>query len=84
MADIDNIIEARDKKSALDEGHERRQVEAAQRYMVKEDAVIGFLCSGWCQAALPHRALPAPSSGSQISGELEYPTRVPGITPASH
>ena len=37
---------------------DRRTVEAAAAYMADEDTGIGFLYSGWCQAALPHRRLP--------------------------
>jgi hypothetical protein len=37
---------------------DRPVVEAAAAYMADEDTGIGFLYSGWCQAALPHRKLP--------------------------
>ncbi|MFL5284848.1 MAG: replication protein RepA [Rhodopila sp.] len=36
---------------------DRRAVEAAAAYLADEDTGIGFLYSGWCQAALPHRKL---------------------------
>ena len=36
---------------------DRRAVEAAIAYMSEEDGGIGFLYSGWCQAALPHKRL---------------------------
>nr|WP_264185830.1 replication protein RepA [Roseicella aerolata] len=36
---------------------DRRAVEAAIAYMSDEEAGIGFLYSGWCQAALPHKRL---------------------------
>lgn len=36
---------------------ERRAIEAALHYMADEDTGVGFLYSGWCQAALPHRRL---------------------------
>ena len=47
---------------------DRQVVEAAAAYMADEDAGIGFLYSGWCQAALPHRRL-ANDQGWQIDGE---------------
>ena len=37
---------------------ERGLVEAASAYMADEEGGIGYLYSGWCQAALPHRRLP--------------------------
>jgi Plasmid encoded RepA protein len=37
---------------------DRREVEAAAAYLGDEENGIGFLYSGWCQAALPHRRLP--------------------------
>ena len=43
-------------KAAETEG-DRRAVEAAISYMSDEEAGIGFLYSGWCQAALPHKKL---------------------------
>lgn len=64
----------------------RPEVEAASAYMADEDAGIGFLYSGWCQAALPHRRLPDDQTW-QIEGEritllVEPGTRpVPGGTP---
>lgn len=37
---------------------ERRALEAAYDFMTNDDNSIGFLFSGWCQTALPHRKLP--------------------------
>jgi hypothetical protein len=37
---------------------DRRAIEVALHYMADEEAGVGFLYSGWCQAALPHRKLP--------------------------
>ena len=36
---------------------ERRALEAASGYLSNEDSAIGFLFSGWCQTALPHKRL---------------------------
>lgn len=37
---------------------ERKVLEAAHGYMADESGAVGFLFSGWCQTALPHRKLP--------------------------
>jgi len=58
MGTIHDLIEHRGKQGALLLEPDRRTVEAASAYMADEDAGIGFLYSGWCQAALPHRRLP--------------------------
>ena len=46
------------KDEALKAEHDRRVVEAAAAYLSAEENEIGFLYSGWAQAALPHRRLP--------------------------
>jgi Plasmid encoded RepA protein len=46
------------KEEALKSDHDRRVIEAAAGYLASEDHEIGFLYSGWAQAALPHRRLP--------------------------
>src|SRR6476469_301589 len=58
MGTIHDLIELRGKQGALQLEPDRRSVEAAAAYMADEDNGIGFLYSGWCQAALPHRRLP--------------------------
>ncbi|MBN8907284.1 MAG: plasmid replication initiator, partial [Rhodospirillales bacterium] len=64
-----DLIEARGKQEALRLlGDERSAVEVAAAYMADEDPGIGFLYSGWCQAALPHRRLPS-EQARQISSE---------------
>jgi hypothetical protein len=57
MGTLHDLIELRGKQVALQLEPDRRTVEAAA-YMADEDTGIGFLYSGWCQAALPHRRLP--------------------------
>lgn len=37
---------------------ERKTLEAAYDFLADEDSGVGFLFSGWCQTALPHRRLP--------------------------
>ena len=60
MAAVHAYIENFGNKVALasaDTDADRRAVEAAIQYMGDEDVGIGFLYSGWCQAALPHKKL---------------------------
>ncbi len=76
-----DIIEARGKRSALLETDlDRSIVEAAARYMSDEDNGIGFLYSGWCQAALPHKRLP---DGAHWQTKTERVTLAvePGLQP---
>jgi hypothetical protein len=58
MGIVHDLIEQGGKQAALLAVADRREVEAAASYMADEEAGIGFLYSGWCQAALPHRRLP--------------------------
>ena len=69
MGEVHDLIERNGKKAALTIAEfDRQVVEAAAAYMADEDAGIGFLYSGWCQAALPHRKLPD-SEGWQVRNE---------------
>ena len=59
MGTVHRLIIAEGKQAALQEGlFERTEVEAASSYLSDEDPAIGFLYSGFCQAALPHKRLP--------------------------
>ncbi|WP_342453014.1 replication protein RepA [Pararoseomonas indoligenes] len=51
------LIEAQGKAGALAADIDRRVVEAATAYMADEDSNVGFIYSGWTQAALPHKRL---------------------------
>ena len=51
--------------------------------MADEDAGIGFLYSGWCQAALPHARL-ANDKGWQIDGERVRLIVEPGMRGGAH
>ncbi len=57
MGAVHQLIESKGKRAALEAGLDRREVEAAAAYLADDDNAIGFLYSGWCQAALPHRRL---------------------------
>ena len=78
MGTVHDILEAKGKQQALLSGLDRREIEAAAAYMADEDAGIGFLYSGWCQAALPHRRL-ADNQGWQVSGERVVLIVEPGM-----
>jgi hypothetical protein len=82
MGTLHQIIEARGKHAALDTSFDRSVVEAAATYMADEDGGIGFLYSGWCQAALPHRKLPD-AQGWQIAGERVTLVVEPGMRPTA-
>ena len=58
MGSVHDILEAKGRQAALQLDFDRQVVEAAASYMADEDGGIGFLYSGWCQGALPHRRLP--------------------------
>jgi hypothetical protein len=58
MGELHEILERDGKQIALRNGENRPLIEAAATYMADENPGIGFLFSGWCQAALPHRKLP--------------------------
>jgi Plasmid encoded RepA protein len=60
MGTVHRLIEEHGRQGALrmaPTNGDRRAIEAAIQYMADEDAGIGFLYSGWCQAALPHKML---------------------------
>lgn len=60
MSTVHRLIEEQGGRVALTTAEtdaDRRAVEAALTYMADEEMGIGFLYSGWCQAALPHKKL---------------------------
>jgi hypothetical protein len=68
MGVVHDILQARGRQAALQLDFGREVVEAATAYMSDEDNGTGFLYSGWCQAALPHRRLPD-NKGWQVDGD---------------
>jgi len=68
MGTVHDLLEAKGRQATLQLDFDRRVVEAAASYMADEDGGIGFLYSGWCQAALPHRRLPD-SKGWQVAAD---------------
>jgi hypothetical protein len=80
MGTVHDILTARGKQGALALDLGREVIEAAAAYMGDEDGGIGFLYSGWCQAALPHKRLPD-HIGWQIEGERLVLVVEPGMRP---
>src|SRR3954469_3356319 len=78
MGTVHDFLETKGKQQALLSGLDRREIEAAATYMADEDSGIGFLYSGWCQAALPHRRLPN-DQGWQIDSERVRLVVQPGM-----
>lgn len=57
MGTVHSLIEAKGRLGAIAHDVDRRIIETAAAYMADEDNGIGFVYSGWAQAALPHRRL---------------------------
>jgi hypothetical protein len=60
VAAVHKLIEELGRHGALkaaESDGDRRAIATAISYMADEEAGIGFLYSGWCQAALPHKRL---------------------------
>ena len=71
MGTLHRLIEKKGKQATLQFGDFCwTEVEAAAAYMADEDNAIGYLYSGWCQAALPHRRLPDEKGWQVKSGPV--------------
>ena len=71
MGTLHRLIGENGKQGTLQFGEFcRAEVEAAAAYMADEDNAIGYLYSGWCQAALPHRKLPDEKGWQVKSGPV--------------
>jgi hypothetical protein len=58
MGTIHQMLVAHGKEATLQLDVDRRVVEAAHEYMSDEEGGVGFIYSGFAQAALPHKRLP--------------------------
>lgn len=58
VAEVHTLLLTQGKDAALRTDVDRAVIEAAAGYLSSEDTDIGYLFSGWAQAALPHRRLP--------------------------
>jgi hypothetical protein len=57
MGRVHRLIEQHGRQGALALDIDRRVIEAAADYMADEEGGVGFMYSGFAQAALPHRRL---------------------------
>jgi hypothetical protein len=80
VAEVHRLILDHGKDAALRFDVDRAVVEAAAGYMSSEDTDIGYLFSGWAQAALPHRRLPDDQAW-QISTDRVTLIVQPGLKP---
>jgi lactoylglutathione lyase len=55
VGEVHQLITEQGKLAALAGEHDRSVIEAAAAYLANEDSEIGFVYSGWAQAALPHK-----------------------------
>ena len=81
MAHVHRLILEHGKAQALRSEHDRAVVEAAAAYLSSEDTDIGYLFSGWAQAALPHRRLPDDAAW-QVTTDRVTLLIQPGLRPA--
>ncbi len=58
MGEVHNYLEMHGKQRTLALDFDRRVVDIAADYLSDEENGIGFIYSGWAQAALPHKRLP--------------------------
>jgi len=58
MGEVHRLLREAGREAALRSDIDRRVVEAAAAYLASEEVEVGFLYSGWAQAALPHKRLP--------------------------
>jgi hypothetical protein len=80
VAKVHRLILDHGKDAALRFDVDRTVVEAAIGYMSSEDTDIGYLFSGWAQAALPHRRLPDDEAW-QVTTERVTLIIQPGLRP---
>lgn len=57
MAEVHRMLQVHGRQGVLKLDIDRRVVDAAADYLGDEDGGIGFIYSGWAQAALPHKRL---------------------------
>ena len=82
MGTVHRLITDQGRQGALSLGFDSREVDAATAYLADEEGGIGFLYSGWCQTALPHRRLPD-ADGWQIQTERTTLIVEPGMRPGA-
>jgi len=83
MGEVHRLLKEHGKEVALRSDVDRRVVEAAAGYLASEDTEIGFIYSGWAQAALPHRRLPDDAPW-QITNDRVALIVQPGLRATTH
>ena len=81
MAEVHSLLLAYGKEAVLRHDVDRAVVEAAAAYLSSEDTDIGYLFSGWAQAALPHRRLPNDTAWQVTTDRVTLIVQ-PGLRPA--
>jgi hypothetical protein len=66
MGTVHDILEVKGRQATLQLDFDRQLVEAAATYLADQDGGIGFLYSGWCQAALPTAGCPTIRDGKSL------------------
>jgi Plasmid encoded RepA protein len=82
MAEVHALLMAHGKEATLRADVDRAVVEAAARYLSSEDTDIGYLFSGWAQAALPHRRLPDDAAWQVTTDRVTLIVQ-PGLRPTA-
>jgi hypothetical protein len=78
MGQVHELLTSRGKQGAVESGLDRGIVEAASTYLGNEEGGTGFLYSGWCQSALPHKQIPHDQRW-QVNGERISLVVEPGV-----
>jgi len=84
MGRVHELIELKGRAGAilaLQDDCDRRIVDTAASYMADEENGVGFIFSGWAQAALPHRRLKSDDSVWQLETERVRLMVEPGRRP---
>ncbi len=82
MGKVHSLLLSEGKEAALRSELDRSVVEAAAGYLSTEDSDIGYLFSGWAQAALPHRRLPDDAAWQVTTDRVTLIVQ-PGLRPAA-
>jgi hypothetical protein len=82
VAEVHDLLLAHGKNAALKMNVDRAVIEAAAGYLSSEENDIGYLFSGWAQAALPHRRLPDDVAWQVTTDRVTLIVQ-PGLRPTS-
>ncbi len=82
MARVHQLLLEQGKEAAMRAELDRAVVEAAAGYLGSEETDIGYLFSGWAQAALPHRRLPDDTAWQVTTDRVTLIVQ-PGLRPTT-